>query len=182
MKENIKIALIAIIAFTVVVDTFFLDDGPSRKNSNEGSVAPQSNIVANPSPNNIINPITSPTHEPVNPPTPKLSDTREKTSMEFPIMAHDFGNIEQDTRNVHVFKFKNTGKVPLIIEDAKGSCGCTVPTFPKEPVKPGEMGEIEVVYSPGKQQGAQTKTVTITANTNPITTTLTINANVQVPK
>ncbi|MCB0401790.1 MAG: DUF1573 domain-containing protein [Flavobacteriales bacterium] len=97
-------------------------------------------------------------------------------------MAHDFGTIDQDTKNTKVFKFTNTGKEPLIIEDAKGSCGCTVPTYPKEPIKPGETGEIEVAYSPGKQSGAQTKTVTITANTEPITTTLNISANVQVPQ
>ncbi|HRN42636.1 MAG TPA: DUF1573 domain-containing protein, partial [Vicingus sp.] len=72
----------------------------------------------------------------------------------------------------------NTGSEPLIIENASGSCGCTVPTFPKEPIAPGKTGEIEVVYSPGTQQGAQTKTVTITANTEPITTTLNITANV----
>ena len=81
-----------------------------------------------------------------------------------------------------IFKFTNTGSEPLIIEDAKGSCGCTVPVYPKEPIKPGETGEIEVEYSPGKQQGAQSKTVTITANTDPITTTLNISANVEVPK
>lgn len=184
MKENIKIGLLGLIALTLIVDTFFMDDKPSRKDPIQNET-PQSNIVANPSPTNLVNPIQNPVqNQQVTPPTPqpKLSETRAKTSVQFAQTAHDFGTIQQDTKNSYVFKFKNTGSEPLIIEDAKGSCGCTVPKFPKEPIKPGESGEIEVEYSPGKQQGAQTKTVTITANTNPITSTLNISANVEVPK
>ena len=102
--------------------------------------------------------------------------------MKFAETAHNFGTIQQDTKNTKIFKFTNTGTEPLIIEDAQGSCGCTVPKFPKEPIKPGETGDIEVVYSPGKQQGAQSKTVTITANTDPITSTIIISAEVELPK
>ncbi len=185
MKENIKIGLLGVIALTLIVNTFFNDNGHQRMAASENNVSLQSNIAANPAPNNIINPITS---NPVNQanatpppaPAPKLSETRTKTSAAFTEVAHNFGTIQQDTKNTKIFKFTNTGSEPLIIEDAKGSCGCTVPKFPKEPIKPGATGEIEVVYSPGKQQGAQTKTVTITANTSPITTTLNISANVEV--
>lgn len=190
MKENIKLGLLGVIALTLIINTFFTDNGPQRMSPTENSVAPQSNIVANPAPNNIINPlsnnpITQPNANATPPPpapAPKLSETRTKTNVKFADVAHNFGSIQQDSKNTKIFKFTNTGTEPLIIEDAKGSCGCTVPKFPKEPIKPGETGEIEVVYSPGKQQGAQTKTVTITANTNPITTTLNISANVEVPK
>jgi type IV secretory pathway VirB10-like protein len=183
MKENIKIGLIGVIALTLIVNTFFMDDGPTRRAAPENNT-PQSNVAANPAPNNVINPITP---NPLNvnsqqppAPAPKLSDSRAKTGMKFTEMNHDFGNIQQDTKNTKVFKFTNTGSEPLIIEDAKGSCGCTVPKFPKEPILPGASGEIEVVYSPGKQQGAQTKNITITANTDPITTVLNISANVEV--
>ena len=84
------------------------------------------------------------------------------------------------SENKYVFKFVNTGKEPLMISDAKGSCGCTVPEYPKEPIAPGATGEIKVVYKPGAQQGSQTKTVTVTANTDPPQTLLNISADVQV--
>ena len=100
------------------------------------------------------------------------------TSIAFKKMEHDFGNIKQDTENPYEFEFTNTGKNPLIITDAKGSCGCTVPEYPKEPIAPGATGKIRVVYSPGKQEGSQTKNVTVTANTEPQQTIVTIKANV----
>lgn len=101
------------------------------------------------------------------------------TSLKFEDTTFDFGEIKQDSENKKVFTFTNTGSEPLIIENAKGSCGCTVPNYPKEPVAPGETGEIEVVYKPGKQKNAQSKTITITANTQPANTILTIKANVE---
>ena len=66
------------------------------------------------------------------------------------------------------FEFTNTGKEPLIISDAKGSCGCTVPQWPKEPIAPGKMGKIKVTYD-SKRTGNIDKKVTITSNakTNP---------------
>jgi len=173
MKENIKIGLLGIIALTLVVDTFIMGDGDSSNNNNQ----PQSNIAAtNVMPNSNVTPITDPN---LNQPQPvSQSESRAKTAISFAEMNHNFGEIEQNSKHTKIFKFTNTGSEPLIIENASGSCGCTVPTFPKEPIAPGKTGEIEVVYSPGTQQGAQTKTVTITANTEPITTTLNITANV----
>ncbi len=183
MKENIKIGLLGIIALTLVINTFFIGSTPSRKYLKEkNTVIPQSNIAVTPASNNLLNPTPTNVTTPPPPQAPKLSEARAKTSMQFGEMSYNFGTIKQDSKNTQIFKFKNTGKEPLIIENAVGSCGCTVPTYPKEPVKPGEIGEIKVVYSPGKQQGQQHKTVTITANTNPITTTLNISANVEVPK
>src|SRR5665811_668748 len=137
MKENIKIGLIGVIALTLVINTFFMDDKPTRKDIQETSIAPQSNIAVTPSQNNMLNPLTNnnPPKE-VNPPTPKLSETRAKTNVQFTDITHNFGTIQQDSKNTKIFKFKNTGKEPLIIENAVGSCGCTVPTYPKEPIKP----------------------------------------------
>ena len=106
-------------------------------------------------------------------------DNTPKTVMNFKNMDHDFGTILQDSENKHVFEFTNSGKEPLIIESAKGSCGCTVPNYPKEPIPPGGTGQIEVVYKPGKQENLQNKTVTVVANTEPKQTTLRIKANVQ---
>ena len=77
---------------------------------------------------------------------------------------HDFGTIDHAGNGTYEFKFKNTGKEPLIITDAKGSCGCTVPTYPKNvPIKPGETQVIKVTYDT-KRPGNFTKTVTIRSN------------------
>jgi hypothetical protein len=75
----------------------------------------------------------------------------------------DYGTIEQGADGVREFKFVNNGKEPLIISNAKGSCGCTVPTWPKEPIKPGESSIIKVKYDT-KRLGAINKSVTITSN------------------
>jgi hypothetical protein len=77
--------------------------------------------------------------------------------------VHDFGVINQGGDGTYEFKFKNTGKEPLIIQSAQGSCGCTVPQWPKEPIRPGETGVIKVSYDT-KRIGAFTKTVTVTTN------------------
>ena len=179
MKENIKLGLLGIIALTVVINTFFMDNSSSKNNNKENIIKPQNSIATNP----VATPLQTNNSTAITP-TPavptQLSVDRAKTDMAFAEMNHNFGAIQQDSKNTKVFTFTNTGSEPLIIEDAKGSCGCTVPVYPKEPIKPGDTGEIEVVYSPGKQQGSQNKTITITANTNPITTTLNISANVEV--
>lgn len=181
MKENIKIGLLGIIALTLVVDTFFMDESSNSYNVSE----PTSNIVSNSTPiqTQIANPNLQqplPQQQPQPQQQPSQSETRPKTSVNFANMNHNFGEIKQDSKHTYVFKFTNTGSQPLIIENATGSCGCTVPTYPKEPIAPGKTGEIEVVYSPGKQEGEQVKTVSITANTDPIVTTLNISAKVKV--
>ena len=107
-------------------------------------------------------------------------EARPTTTLEFNAMEHDFGDIYQGSENPYVFRFKNTGSVPLVIENAKGSCGCTVPFYAKDPIMPGEESEIHVVYKPGKQEGQQTKSVTLMANTEMGTTILRIKANVLV--
>ncbi|MBA5628472.1 DUF1573 domain-containing protein [Moheibacter lacus] len=79
--------------------------------------------------------------------------------------TYDFGNLPAAAKVDHYFKFTNTGKSPLIIKDAKGSCGCTVPEFPKEPIAPGATDSIKITYDAGSQKGRQQKTVTLTTNT-----------------
>lgn len=76
----------------------------------------------------------------------------------------DFGELPEGPKVETEFKFTNTGNAPLIITNAKGSCGCTVPTWPKEPVLPGEEGLIKVVYNTARRVGPFTKTVTLTTN------------------
>ena len=83
--------------------------------------------------------------------------------IEFEKEVHDFGKMKQHGDARTVFAFKNTGTEPLIISNAKGSCGCTVPTWPREPIAPGESGEIKVKYD-SKRVGPINKSVTITSN------------------
>lgn len=84
--------------------------------------------------------------------------------MTFEKTEHDFGTIEQGTNVEHTFTFTNTGRAPLVITNASSSCGCTVPSPPKDPIAPGESGELLVKFN-GTGQNQVTKTVNITANT-----------------
>jgi len=112
-------------------------------------------------------------------PTEKPVATGPTTTMLFEEYEHDFGVMDEGDKVEHIFKFTNTGENPLILENCKGSCGCTVPTCPKEPIQPGGEGEIKVVFNSRGKKNKQTKRVTITANTAPeAQTVLTISANV----
>lgn len=103
-------------------------------------------------------------------------------SMKFEEDSYDFGEISQGEKVEHNFTFTNTGEADLIISSAVGSCGCTVPSYPKEPISPGATGEIKVVFDSNGKKGAQHKRVTLVANTNPNKTMLAIMGNVMVPE
>ena len=98
------------------------------------------------------------------------------TTMVFDSYEHDFGTMDEGDAVTHVFSFTNTGSEPLILDKCKGSCGCTVPQCPKEPIAPGASGEIEVKFNSNGKKYNQTKTVTINANTDPGHTILKIKA------
>jgi hypothetical protein len=83
--------------------------------------------------------------------------------IDFSKEVHDYGDIKYGADGTCSFEFKNTGTAPLIISNAKGSCGCTVPEWPKEPINPGQKAEIKVKYDT-KRPGAINKSVTITSN------------------
>ncbi|HET6245675.1 MAG: DUF1573 domain-containing protein [Bacteroidetes bacterium] len=179
MKENLKIGLLAVIAVTLVAHTVLQNKGSiSESSKNQTATAATAH---NPNDGGDHTGHDHGEKNPFNTETPQATEvnTGPVTGVAFAKSAHDFGKIKQDTKNTFKFKFTNTGNNPLIIENATGSCGCTVPEYPKEPIAPGAQGEITVEYSPGKQQGAQSKTVTITANTEPKQTMLTISANVE---
>ncbi len=98
--------------------------------------------------------------------------------MAFAENSHDFGTINAGDVVEHTFTFTNTGETDLVISNARGSCGCTVPYYPKEPIAPGETGDIKVSYNSKGKKGSEKKNVTITANTEPATTVLNISAEV----
>ncbi|EMR02234.1 DUF1573 domain-containing protein [Cesiribacter andamanensis] len=103
---------------------------------------------------------------------PVAAITYEKTE-------YDFGTVKEGTVVEHVYKFKNSGDVPLVIQSAVASCGCTVPDYSKKPIPPGQSGEIKVRFDSATRPGIQNKTVTVTANTEPAITRLTIKGNVE---
>jgi hypothetical protein len=99
-------------------------------------------------------------------------------AMEFNEKIHDFGTLNAGDKVETVFTFTNTGKEDLIITEAKGSCGCTIPEYPKTPVKPGEKGTMKVSFNSSGKSGKQHKIVTIKANTATGIETLDIKASV----
>ena len=104
-------------------------------------------------------------------------------STELPIItfiaeSHDFGIINEGQVVETEFKFTNSGEAPLIISGAQGSCGCTIPEYPKEPIAPGEEGRILVSFNSEGKPNQQSKTVTLTTNAVPSTKVLSISANV----
>lgn len=105
-------------------------------------------------------------------------DKNGSPEMTFNETEYDFGNINQGDKVAHTFVFTNTGKSPLIIKDAKGSCGCTVPEYPKEPIAPGKKGKIHVEFDSNGKSGTQNKSVTLTTNMTPAQKMLYIKANV----
>lgn len=92
--------------------------------------------------------------------------------MTFEETTFDFGTVKAGKKVEYTFKFKNTGEVPLLINDARSTCGCTVPTYPKDYVKPGKGGEIKVVFDTKGLTGSQAKPITIVSNTYPTSTKL----------
>ncbi|MCF6346916.1 MAG: DUF1573 domain-containing protein [Flavobacteriaceae bacterium] len=94
--------------------------------------------------------------------TPKKVD-ENAPRFKFETEVVNYGEIARNSDGKRVFKFTNVGKSPLIITNVKGSCGCTVPISPKEPIMPGQSSEIEVKYATNRI-GPFSKTVTITSN------------------
>lgn len=100
-------------------------------------------------------------------------------AMSFKETVYDFGTVKQGEVVNHTFTFTNTGKEPLIIENASASCGCTVPEWTKTPVAPGQTGEIKVQFNSTGKAGQQAPMVTIRANTEPNITQVSLKGTVE---
>jgi len=102
----------------------------------------------------------------------------------YPVMTlatkdHDFGTIEADSKVNYSFTFKNTGQADLVISRAVGSCGCTIPEYPKDPIKAGESGKIDVSFNSANKHGNQQKSITIYTNTKAGVESLYITASIK---
>ena len=109
-------------------------------------------------------------------------DTINVAKMEFDNIRYRYGEVEEGAIVTHTFKFKNTGKAPLLISNAKSTCGCTVPEWPKAPIAVGEEGEIFVKFDTKNKEAYQTKPIFIQANTHPAETTLYLMGKVRKKK
>lgn len=133
-----------------------------------------------PVPSDPGNPFTNPPVDQINQPGGEVP-AYGGTSISFTKTAHDFGKIKAGEKVKTKFHFKNTGTNPLIFSNAVGSCGCTVPSYPRQALQPGEEGDIDVEFDSSGKRGEEIKTVTITANTEPKQIVLTIKATVIPP-
>lgn len=121
-------------------------------------------------------------------PTPEVQSTIpatpdssvKQTQIAFAKEVHDFGTIQQGDKVHHFFTFTNTGENDLIITRALGSCGCTVPEFPKEPIAPGKTGKMKVTFNSTGKSGQVEKTVTVYANVPDGVKVIKIKANIKV--
>ncbi len=118
---------------------------------------------------NIDNPANADNSEVDNNGTPEIT---------FEDKEFNFGTVIQGEKVIHNFVFENTGNGNLIISNVKASCGCTVPKWTKEPIKPGEKGNIEIKFDSSNRDGKQTKTAKVYSNTSPNFTELVIRCEV----
>lgn len=176
MKNTIKIVLLGVIALLAGYKTYTMvapEDGmrlPKLYKSDNTVVKTDVNT----DPVNNDNPVVN------NDEVDKIvTPSAPVTTISFKETEYDFGDVTVGGSVTHNFRFTNTGENPLIIQEAKGSCGCTVPKYSKEPIIDGEDGEILVEFKPSKGAlGIQNKSITVTANTDPEKHILKIRANV----
>jgi hypothetical protein len=120
--------------------------------------------------------VTTPAPAPAAPVQPAVTG-EGGPKMVFEVETVDYGKIKEGAEPVRIFKFKNTGNEALVITSARGSCGCTVPSYSEKPIQPGETGEIKVRYDT-KRLGPFNKQVTLTTNEKESTHLLTIKGEV----
>ena len=124
-------------------------------------------------------PAATPAASPAVAPAPV--DNKNASEMVFEVEEFNFGTIKQGESVTHEFSFTNNGKEDLIITNAQGSCGCTVPQYPKEPLKKGAKAVIKVTFNSAGKMGMQDKTVTITSNAKNSPKILHLKGTVEAP-
>jgi Protein of unknown function (DUF1573) len=141
------------IFFTIIVFTFLSAACGGKK----GEAVQEIRTVASGNADLVRNPVSA--EQPL--------DTNLLARIVFEESTHNFGEVKEGKIVAYNFKFKNTGKVPLNILRARSSCGCTVPEWPKEPIAPGETGEISAKFNTEGKTEKQKKLIYVTANTYP---------------
>lgn len=121
----------------------------------------------------------APTAPPKQPDYMEKATTMTQTTVEWEGVEHNYGKVKTGAIVKHTFKFKNTGTEPLLLTRVKASCGCTTPSYSKEPIAPGEEGFIDVSFNTAGKSGIQRKSVTVTSNSQPLNMALRINGEVE---
>ena len=176
-SKKIQIGLLALVAVLLIANFTGAFDGLFGGKDDVRNEARESLDVSG---NNTLSPTgdVASAAKPAEPAAP----TGPTTTIEWSETEYDYGTVDQGEKVNHNYKFTNTGSEPLIISNAKGSCGCTVPSWPKDPIPPGGTGEIQVQFDSKGKKGVQSKRVTITANTDPVQSFLTIKGEVAAPE
>ena len=155
MNINNKILFVTLLIFSVM---FSCNDATKKVNKNDKKLS--ADLVKN--------------HQSLN------NDSKEiiQPIIEILESEYDFGIIKQGEKATHDYKIKNIGNSDLLITSAKGSCGCTVPEWPKEPIRPGSIAKIKVTFDSKGKIGKQSKRVTLMTNAIPNVKILTIKGEI----
>jgi len=153
-KSESNVLLLLALALTGFM-TACSADGDDGKKVEE--IRPESNIS-----NIIRNPVSA----------EGQIDSINVAKIDFEDVVFDFGRVKEGEIVKRTFKFTNTGRIPLLINDARSTCGCTVPEWPKEIIQPGQSGEILVQFNTDGRKYDQNRPVSIIANTYPKSTTI----------
>jgi Protein of unknown function (DUF1573) len=182
MKKFIMPALLVVVAGVSVF--LFIQNRQLKKDLDNTGVLSADKIAPTLQP---TRPANKPDESPFDKPNtdPKASEFKPDangpdkiTSIKFDRMSYDFGRITAGDKVHTRFKFTNTGQWALVIAGAQGSCGCTVPQWPKTPIKPGSSDYIDVVFDSQGKHGETKKTVIVVSNTEPKINNLIITATV----
>ena len=173
--DQIQIGMLGVIIVLLLIQLsgVFSGDGDLATSAKQDLMAggDATTTIGAPAATTPVSPTTPAAAPPTAPPTaPAVDPNQPKTQMTFSEQEFNFGTVNEGEKVKHTFKFKNTGNEPLIISNAQGSCGCTVPKWPREPIAPGASNEIVVEFNSEKKTGKRNQQVTITANTEPAQT------------
>src|SRR6185436_1291730 len=156
---------------TILLVSMFIAFTAATKAQNDKATPPTVAPAATPA---TVTPATTPAAAPA-------QDNPNAADFKFEKEEYNFGTIKQGDKVEFDFSFVNSGKDPLVITDAHGSCGCTVPTRPKEPIKKGEKGMIHVTFNSAGKMGMQDKTVTLNSNAKSNPKVLHLKGTVEAP-
>jgi hypothetical protein len=171
-----KRTILAIAAFLFTAGVYAQDKAASQPTQSKAAqtTAPAQPMKAAPAQ-------TTAAPAPATQTTTPAADNPNAPEFKFEVEEYNFGTIKQGDKVTYDFKFANTGKDALVISEAHGSCGCTVPQWPKEPVAKGAKANIHVEFNSAGKSGMQDKTVTITSNAKGGQKVLHLKGNVEAP-
>lgn len=156
------------------------NDADTTADANATSTTTASNSTISQDSLDKLNAASHTPHQPSSSTSEAPVDTANLTTIQWLDGAdRDFGKMKEGENLDVSFRFKNTGKKPLIISNVSASCGCTVPETPKKPYAPGETGVIKASFNSTGKPGTQSKQVSVIANTNPQMSTLVFRVDVK---